>query len=169
MTLGIFAQGKVEWIDWGDLEIKMQESPRKIMVHLYKETCHWCKELEEDILNQEDISSYLNIRYYPIRLNVNHDRNIRVNQRVYKSSAHGNHELVQALTQGNVSLPMIIFIDNRYNVIQAFPGRQKSEKFIHILKYFGDDHYLRVPWNRYMATKTNYKSDNNHGHFTNQK
>jgi thioredoxin-related protein len=166
---GMYAQS-VNWLSWEEVDEKMEDNPKKILVELFKEPCSWCYTLEENILNAQKNAQYINRFFYPVRFDVNSKESIRINEKVYKSTLSGDHELVRALTNGNTSLPMLVFVDESFKVIQILPGRQDPRKFHHILEYFGENHYNNVPWSRFMSRRTSTNgAPQNHGHFTNDK
>ncbi len=148
----------------------MDEEPKKIMVELFKEPCSWCQTLEEKILSAQKNAQYINRLFYAVRFDVNSKESVRINEKTYKSTLSGDHELVRTLTNGNASLPMLIFVDESFKVIQILPGRQDPNKFHHILEYFGENHYNSIPWSRFISRRiSSDRSQKNHGHFTNEK
>ena len=148
----------------------MNEDPRKILVELFKEPCSLCETLEETVLSVHNNAKYINEVFYAVRFNVYSDETVRINEKIYKSTLSGEHELVRALTNCNASLPMLVFIDEDFKVIQILPGRQDAKKFHYILEYFGENYYNKMPWSRFMNRRTSTGGEKTkHSHFTNQK
>jgi thioredoxin-related protein len=48
------------------------------------------------------------------------------------------------LLQGKMSFPTIVYLDEKFNMIQPVPGYQDAKQFHQIITYFGDDHYKKV-------------------------
>jgi len=164
---GMVAQS-VNWLTWQEVDKKMEEDPKKVLVELFKEPCGSCETLDNKILNAKKNAQYMNRFFYSVRFDVNSKENVRINDKIYKSTLTGEHELVRALTNGNSSLPMLVFVDESFRVIQVLPGSQDPNKFYHILEYFGGNHYNSIPWSRFMCRKTSSEGEKNkHGHFTN--
>ena len=143
----------VEWLTLGELQEKQAEEPRKVIVDLYTQWCGWCKKMDQSTFSDSSISELMSDKYYAVRFDAESKDDIEFMgnhyQYVRKYGRKGYHEFAAALTEGYLSFPTIIFMDESMHVIQAIRGYQGPDRFGQILAYFADDHHKTTPWNQF--------------------
>lgn len=143
----------IEWVTWEELQIKMQDEPRKVVVDVYTEWCSWCKKMDAATFQQEHIANYLNENYYAVKFDAEYKEDIVFKEKTYQfvnSGRRGYHQLAAEITNGRLSFPTLVFLDEELNVIQPIPGYKDPMVFEQIVTYFANDMHKRKPWSAYQ-------------------
>jgi thioredoxin-related protein len=152
------AQTKVNWVTWEQAEMLSKDEPRKIVVDVYTNWCGWCKKMDKTTFQNEEVADYLNKNFYAVKFDAEQKADIRLKDKVYKfvkSGKNGYHELAAEITFGKLSYPTVVFLDEKFDVIQPLAGFKDAEMFEMIMTYFGEDHHKTTPWNKYCAGYNN--------------
>ncbi len=156
------ASDNIEWISFEEAVERSKKEPRKILVDFYTDWCGWCKRMDADVYAKEEISSYINEKYYAVKFNaekVKQDIEFHGNTFSFvpppQGGRRGIHELAYVLMNKRASYPTTTFLDENLNMIQAIPGYQKAPRFDMILKFLGENSYKNTGWEEFAA---NYKS-----------
>jgi len=131
------------------------------MIDLYTEWCGWCKRMDKDTFEDEDIADYLNEHYYSVKFDAEYKKDIVYNGKTYKfiqNGRRGYHELAAELANGRLSFPTTVFMDEQQRLIQPLPGYKDPVLFEQIITYFGEDMHKKMPWEKYQRT---YKKKGN--------
>jgi thioredoxin-related protein len=150
---------KIEWLSWEQAVTKMEKEPRKIMVDAYTDWCGWCKRMDATTMVDAGIIKLINEKYYAVKLDGEYKKDIVFKGRTYKFVAvpnqRGYHELPAELMGGKMSYPTLVFLDEKFGIIQPLPGYQEAKSLEPILAFFGTDSYKSTQWETFSA---NYKS-----------
>ncbi|MFT4759258.1 MAG: thioredoxin-related protein [Paraglaciecola sp.] len=146
---------KVQWMSFEEAVKKSQTAPRKIMIDLYTNWCGWCKRMDKDTFEDEDVANYLNENYYNVKFDAEYKEDIIFNGQTYKyvkNGRRGYHELAAELANGRLSFPTTVFLDEKQRLIQPLPGYKEPDVFEQIITYFGEDMHKKMPWEKYQRT-----------------
>lgn len=149
-----YSQNEISWISFDAVNQKMTQQPRKVMVKIHADECTWCKRMDEMTFNQKSIIDYVNANYYAVELNADFKGAIVFREKTYeytKRAGRGYHELAALFTNGNLSYPTIVFLDENLNTIQAMSGYKDVSMFQKILTYFNNNYHKTIPWSEYQA------------------
>ena len=152
-------QNKIKWMTWEEAMVAHAELPKKIVVDIYTDWCMWCKRMDKQTFQKDHIARYVNKHYYAVKFDAEQKEDIEFNGMTYKfikKGRKGYHELAAAITQGQLSYPTVVFLDENLSVIQPIPGFQDAQMFELIMTYFSDNHYKNTPWVVYTRE---YKSE----------
>jgi len=153
LSLNLSAQ-EVTWISWNEASelVKTEKNPKKIFVDVYTDWCGWCKKMDKDTFQNEEVAAYMEANFYMVKLDAEQKESIQFKGKEFKyvaSGKRGYHELAAALTQGKLSYPTTIFLDENMDMLSPIPGYQKPKPFLNIAKYFGDNIYKEKDWKTY--------------------
>lgn len=146
----------VTWLSW-DEATKLAETdknPKKVFVDIYTDWCGWCKKMDKDTFQNEEVAAYMKENFYMVKMDGEGKEPIEYKGKTYKfvpSGRKGYHELAASLMQGRMSYPTTIFLDEEMNMLSPVPGYQKPGPFLNIAKYFGDDIYKEKDWKTYSG------------------
>lgn len=122
----VFAQeqSSVDWLSFEELEKALSEKPKKVMIHFYADWCSYCKKMEKKVYTKPDIKTELNANYYAVKFNVETTDEVRFGGKTFKNLNVGkkrrpNHELGELLAKKDgkqVTLPAVIFLDEKFNI-----------------------------------------------------
>lgn len=150
-------EGKVQWMTFEEAIEKSKSEPRKIFIDVYTDWCGWCKVMDKNTFNEAKIASFLNEKYYPVKFNAEQKEDITFNNTTFKfvpSGKRGYHQLAAALLQNKLSYPTVVFLDEKFNMIQPLAGYQKPKEFDKVLKFIGNDHYKSTKWTKFEKEYT---------------
>jgi thioredoxin-related protein len=145
---------EVTWLSW-DEAAKLAETdknPKKIFIDVYTDWCGWCKKMDKDTFQNEEVAKYMSENYYMVKLDGEGKEPIEFKGKTFKfvaSGRNGYHEFVAALMQGKMSYPTTIFLDEEMNMLSPVPGYQKPDAFLQIAKYFGENIHKEKDWKTY--------------------
>lgn len=146
------ASGQVKWITWEEAQAKAQKEPRKVIVDVYTQWCGWCKKMDATTFDEQGIADYINKNFYAVKFDAEMKSDINLNGRIYKyihTGSSGYHELAGEITFGKLSYPTIVFLDEKFNVLQPLPGYKDASSLMMIMKYFAENYYKTTPWKKY--------------------
>ncbi len=146
---------------------KAQEENKKFIIDLYTDWCGWCKRMDKVTFQNPEIAAYINENYIAIKFNAEQKGDINYLGNVYEfvnSGRRGYHALAAKLTDGRLSYPTVIFLDENKELIQALPGFLDAETFAPVITYFANDEHLRTHWSTYLRRYNEIDRDNQSNH-----
>lgn len=160
LTSGLDAQKKttpkIEWMSWTEAVKKMEsdEKPKKIMVDLYTEWCGYCKKMDRETFKDPKVIAYINEHFYPVKFDAEQKGSLRYAKHTFKFDANrgrrGVHELAFALTDGRMSYPTMVYLDEKQKRIAISPGFKPGDSFMRELRFIGDNHYKITDYDSYV-------------------
>lgn len=140
---------KIKWMTLEQAFQAIQKEPRKIVVDVYTGWCGWCKVMDQKTFTDPKVIEYINQKYYAVKLDAEQKDDITIGTQKYIWQNGYNQAGVQLL-QGKMSFPTIVYLDEKFNMIQPVPGYQDAKQFHQIITYFGDDHYKKGEWDKFQ-------------------
>ncbi|MBU2996854.1 DUF255 domain-containing protein [Cellulophaga baltica] len=158
LSLSMNAQ-EVTWLSWDEAVNLAQtdKNPKKIFIDVYTDWCGWCKKMDKDTFQNEEVAKYMSENYYMVKLDGEGKEPIEFKGKTFKfvaSGRNGYHEFAAALMQGKMSYPTTIFLDEKMNMLSPVPGYQKPDAFLQIAKYFGENIHKEKDWQTYTGEGT---------------
>lgn len=144
----IVEPAKVEWYSIEEAMEKNKEQPRPLMIDVYTEWCGWCKHMMKTTFAHEQIASYLNNNFYPVRFDAETNDTIEYKGKTYVNKGTGRrpkHELAYELLDGRFSFPTVVFID-RNGTKSNIPGYLNVADFEPIMYYFAEGINAATPY-----------------------
>lgn len=149
-----FSQETIKWYTWEEGMMKADEESKKIFVDLYTDWCGWCKKMDKATFQNPLVVEYINKHYVAIKFNAEQKTEIDFNNKTHKyikGGRRGYHNLAAELTNGKLSYPTVVFMDEEKKVIQAIRGFLDVPTFDPIMRYFAEDFHKKTPWMSYLA------------------
>ncbi len=145
---------KVKWMSMEEAMEASKQEQRKIVVDIFTDWCAWCQKMDESTFQNPFIAKYLNTHYYPVKFNAEHPKVVSFKGKDFdfvKDGQRGYHQLAVELTQGRLSYPTVVFLDENLEIIQALRGFQSSLRFEQIMTYFAHNYHKTMPWSKFSA------------------
>ena len=117
-----------------------------MFVDLYTEWCGWCKVLDKRTYTQKKLIDYLNSNYYSVKFDAEQKESVTFAGQSFKyvaSGKGGGHELATALTEGNLSYPTLVFINEKLQPITYVAGFKEADELLDILTFLKEDLHLK--------------------------
>lgn len=157
-TVTLSQAPQIEWLTFEEAMKRMETEPRKVFIDVYTDWCGWCKRMDANTFTNGEISSYLTEKWYAVKFDAEQKTPVRYKGKEYTfvpSSSRGYNELAVELTGGRLSYPTTVYLDENSDIIQALPGYKDAFNLDKVLKFFGENHYLKRTW---VAFQQEYKS-----------
>lgn len=148
------AEKKVKWYTWSEAVELQKTAPRKIMVDIYTDWCHWCKVMDKKTFEKKEVADYLNTHFYPVKLDAEQKADILYDGNTFKyvqAGRRGVHTLAYSLLDGKMSYPSIVFLNEKMERVMISAGFKNPDDFKTELTYLAEDHYLKKQLNAYKA------------------
>ena len=156
-SVSLIAQEKINWMSWEEAVKKSEVESRKIFVDIYTDWCTWCKRMDKATFQDPAVAKYMNENYYAVKFDAEQKNTILFREREYKyikNGRRGYNQLAAELTQGRLSYPTIVFLDENINIIQPIPGFRAKKEFEMMMTFFAEDFFKNTPWQTYVKSYT---------------
>ncbi len=115
---------ELKWYNWNEGYPLALKSKKIVLVDLYTSWCGWCKRMDHDTYNNEEVVDYINKKFIPIKLNPEADGTYKVDSMTVSGA-----QLMGMLTNNqSTGYPTIVFIYPNRN-IELYPGYQDAPGF----------------------------------------
>ncbi len=162
ITVATFAQERILWRSWEDVQRLSVNEPRKLIVDVYTDWCKICKKMDAYTFKNPEVVAYINEHYYAIRFDAEYKEDIVFKGTKYEfvgNSKQGYHQLAAHILNGSMKYPTTVFLNEDLGILQPLPGYLDTETMMMILSYFGENHHKTTRWKRYekmYRTRSNY-------------
>lgn len=148
----------IKWITWEEAFEKSKVEQRKIIVDIYTDWCTWCKKMDKTTFSDPVIVELINNHYYAIKFNAENKKPIKYQNQIYTYEngiwKGGYHQLAAKITNNQIKLPSIVFLDENSNVIQSIGGFRNALELELMAAYFLDDFHKSTPWKAFVDVYT---------------
>jgi thioredoxin-related protein len=147
---------KINWLTVEELQVKMKNESKPVIIDLYTNWCYWCKVMDKKTYTNEKVISYINDHFYAVKVNAETKDAVQWDNKKYDyNSGEKVNEFALYLTQGQLEFPNTVIFPDIQKTPANIPGFMEPKEMEVILKYFGDEVYKKQNFNEYSA---NFKS-----------
>jgi len=134
---------KIDWIKVEELEGKLKEEPRKVLIDLYTNWCGWCKRMDKTTFGHPEIVKYVNENYYAVKFNAETKDTVNFMGYPFEFIPQGRkgfNKLAYMFVNGDnpkgrMSYPTIAFLNEEGQRMTAVPGYKDPYNMDVILHY----------------------------------
>jgi thioredoxin-related protein len=149
-------ENKVNWMTWDQALEKSKETHHKIMIHIYTEGCTPCKSMDLTTFASPQVAQMINNNFYAVKLDAKSKKELMLNGKklAYKcESGACYHELSMELTNGSLSFPSVVFLDEEFNNIGAVPDYKDAKQFGLYVEYYAGGYSSKMTFKRFEEMK----------------
>jgi len=135
----IFSQNKkqkVVALSFVQLQDSMSINPKPVLLKIETDWCVYCKMQEAQILKNDSLQQLLSSNFYFVKMDAESKEDIKFNGRTYSFHAVNKvHYLAETLgtESGKLAYPVMIVLDNNYQVLYRNHGMVQSKDLYKIL------------------------------------
>ena len=137
-----FAQNKIDWVDFDELETKLQQKPKPILIYFYADWCAYCKKMDRYAFKNKKVIKTLSEDFYAVKMNAETKDTIVFEETTFindevETSRNPTHQLAKLLAGRKdqaFTLPAIVFLNKDFKVIDRKFTYLTSEKLLRTLE-----------------------------------
>lgn len=144
--LATSGEKRINWMTWAEAMEANDRSAKKILVDVFTDWCSWCKVMDRETFSDSLIIDYIDEHFYAVKLNAEQRETINWNGQEFNwapKGRNGVHELAQALCDGQMSFPTLVFLTEKHERIRISKGFKDALAFYPELVYVAEEHYLK--------------------------
>ena len=126
-------EGGMDWLSFDDVDQMGSKSDKKYLVDVYTSWCGWCKVMDKQTFTNEDVKSYVNDKFYPVKFDAERKSPIKFKGKDYEwmpGGRKGINKLAVELLGGRMSYPSLVYLDENMNKIKVSPGFKKPDQLL---------------------------------------
>jgi thioredoxin-related protein len=133
---------KINWLTLSELQAVYDKNPKPVLVDVYTHWCEWCKVMDKETYNNNNVANYINEHYYAVRFDAEMKDSVSwAGQKFGYSATYRANELAVYLMSGQMTFPTTVFLADMHAQPAPLPGYLKPGEIEPPLKYFGDGFY----------------------------
>ena len=154
------SQVKVNWMTWDQAVEKSQGRTHKILIHIYTEGCTPCKNMDATTFVSPEIVELINNNFYPVKLDARSKKDLTFNgKKLIFKCENGTcfHEFAMQLTNGTLSFPSCVFLDENMDTIGSIPDYKDPKQFASYVKYYAYGYSTKMPFTRFLEYEKRHR------------
>lgn len=142
----------IVWLSPQKAETLSKYKRKKIILDLYTDWCHCCKELDKRTYTDAAVIKEINTNYYAVKFDAESKEALSFNGQSHSNIGGYNSYAMQYLGK-SASFPSTVFVDNdsTFTHLSTVPGFWPADQFIDILTYFSGNHYDNMKFEEYKS------------------
>ena len=142
--------GGLTWTKYDDGLKTAAKAKKPIIVDFYTDWCGFCKKMDKMTYSDPTVAQYIKDHFVTVKVNGDSKEPLNL-----PTGATSGSQLKTVF--GVTGYPTTWFLDSTGKKLDRLVGYTGPDKFIHVLRFFGDGHYKTQSWADYYqkVSKTN--------------
>jgi thioredoxin-related protein len=146
----------IKWYSFEEAYQLNKKKQKKIFIDVYTDWCGWCKKMDAETFTNPVIIEYMSKHFYCVKLDAERKDTVIIDGVTFvnpnPNGKRSTHQLAVELLKGKMSYPSYAFLNEKGQWVTVVAGYQKAQDFEYIIHYFGDDIYLKTPWEEFKTS-----------------
>jgi thioredoxin-related protein len=152
-TLKRGSNDKVKWLNMDEVNIKLKEENKPVLIDLYTDWCYWCKVMDKKTYNNSKVIDYINEHFYSAKVNAEGKSSVTWRDKTYNyNSKYQINDFALYVTYGQTSFPTTVIIADENSQPIPVAGYLEPKELEPILKYFGEGAYKTMNYPQFEKT-----------------
>lgn len=145
---------KVQWLSIEEVQEKMKSHPKKVLIDIYTDWCGPCKKMSKYTFTNPEVIKIINEKFYAVKFNAESKDAVDFKSKRYLNGGR-THDFAQEIGRTTTSLgsglsyPSVVYFNESFEKISTLPGFYNSDEYVIILKYFSENYYKKVSFERF--------------------
>ena len=150
---------EVNWLTFAQLQEKMKEHPRKVLIDVSTHWCGPCKMMMANTFHDSAIVSYINKNFYAVSFDAESPDSVVFLGHTFKNPGYQPgrvkntpHQLTEALAavKGKIMYPTVVYMDEQFRIISPVQGYILPKDEMPILTYIANDKFKTESFQDYL-------------------
>jgi len=144
-------------VHWKSFEEGLKSNKKKLIYFVHP-GCIDCKMMQKTSFQHDSIAKYLNQHFTCIHFDILSQDTIEFNGKKYffDQKQYPFHQLAVMLSNGQINLPQIIFLNEQNQIVSSVPGFFPVKNFDILIHFFNEEAFKTLTWENYIKQ---YKSN----------
>jgi len=136
----------IKWMTFEQAIKESQKNKKKVFIDVYTDWCGWCKKMDASTFSNEKLAVYVNKNFYAVKLDAESMKTFE-----FRGKTLSERELAGQVF--NVTAyPTTVYLDENFDILSPIPGYLDVPTFDKILKFYGENNYLKQSWKEFEAS-----------------
>ena len=139
-------QQELKWSSFTEGLKEAKSKNKKVLVDVYTDWCKYCKKMDKEVYEDQNVVKYLSDNYILVKLNA--ESASKVN---YKGQTVSENEIAGMF--GVNGYPTTLFLNAEGEFLTPVSGFIPADRFLDIAKFIGENYYEKMNWEEYQKQK----------------